>query len=68
MFYVTFRHPKNGLQHTDRPSKEEMAKLLSYMIEFHSITDINVYEGGRYNNENLEYEGGKLINLEIPKW
>jgi hypothetical protein len=67
MYYVTFIHPKYGEQHTDRPTKKEIVKWLSYMIFAHEIYGYRIYEGGKELAEG-GYIGGKEVALKIPKY
>lgn len=57
MYYVEFIHPKFGEQNTDRKTKKDILKYLSYMLFAYEITDIKLFENGI-----------EIKDFIIPKW
>ena len=57
MFETTFRHPKFGKQYTSRKTKKEIIDWLSYMVKFHEISDIKLFENSI-----------EIKEFKIPTW
>ena len=61
IYKTTFVHPKLGEQHTDRKTKNEILQWLSYMIAYHNIVCIKLFE----IDGDIEKE---IKDFKIPKW